>query len=165
MKEVWRENPDYDESKEVWRLEFQFRIEALKDFGALTVDETLDRRRGLFEYGMKWLSLRKPNASRADRSPIDRNWQALMKTEFPGMSCERVPKAKKQASIQALIPAGAGYFTSCAARRGITDYRRASKSFEKDLKAYFARKETTFEDVVNKKIEQDASYRDNDGVL
>lgn len=155
MKEVWKQNPNCDESKEVWRLEFQFRIKALKQFGALTVEDTFERLHGIYEYGMGWLSLRKSAEGRKERSPVDRNWRALMGAKFPGVSCERIPEAKKQAEERVLIRGAAGYLTSYGALRQITDCNHVMMLLSKDLNGYFAHKETTFEGMVRKKIAQD----------
>ncbi len=166
MIPVWQQNPLYQENKDVWRFEVQLRRKPLKEFDCYTVEDTFARLLGVFQYTItKWLTLREPTAGRIERSPVDSNWLALGEATFPGISCERVPAAKKQAEIRNILPRAAGDLTSYGALRGIKDYRHVVMLLEKDLRPYYEQKETTFEQEVQRKMELVAGYRKDRPVL
>ena len=60
LPDLWGE--DFDPGSSVWRLEFQFRREALTEFHFDTVDEVIASVQDLWHYGtVKWLSLARPD--------------------------------------------------------------------------------------------------------
>lgn len=165
MREVWRRCPVYQEEKDVWRVEFQFRRDALTEFGCDTVPDTFERLRGLFDYGLGWLSLRRGSGTRKERLPVDKNWLALGGASFPGESCERVKPEKRKAHRQALVRGAAGYLSSYGAHLRTTDFEKLIPVLSHDMRAYYGHKGTTFEETVLKKIEQDAGYREDELVI
>ena len=157
MEAVWERHPKYDSKKPVWRVEFQFRREALKQFDCDTVTDTFERLQGLFEYGLKWLSLREPKATRDERSPVDKKWAALSKAKFPGQSCKKVREKKLQASRYVLVRGASGFFSSLAASYRIKDSDMAWIVLDDEMRKYYDRMKTSFATVVQKKIDLQVS--------
>ncbi|MGV3590886.1 MAG: replication initiation factor [Gammaproteobacteria bacterium] len=86
LEALWRE-AGWNEWDEVWRLEFQFRREALKEFGALNVSHLDDALAGLWRYAStEWLRLVIPNDSdsTSSRWPTASVWEALQAASWNG---------------------------------------------------------------------------------
>ncbi len=76
-----------DPDRPVWRVEHQFRRPALKAFRLRTVADVLAARQELWEYGMRWISLRDPNGdSNRSRWPEAPVWTAFRKAAL-GSPC------------------------------------------------------------------------------
>jgi hypothetical protein len=151
---IWK---DVDVDRSVWRVEFQFRREALQAFGVDTVADALVDRQGLWEYGTsKWLSLRigAPGDSNRWRSHITREWWTIQRAEI-GSPCSPLVRVRMQAACeQKLVEGLGGYATALAAATGVEgDPERALSLLAPKLTEYMRRKGTTFEDVVARKRE------------
>lgn len=77
LPDLWGEG--YDPSLPVWRVEFQFRREALADFQTKTVDEVIASVQDFWHYATaNWLSLRVPTGdARRRRWPVDPAWEEV----------------------------------------------------------------------------------------
>ena len=79
VKDLWRP-VGWVEDQEVWRLEFEFKREFLKEHGLGSLDTVLDHLDGLWSYATtEWLRLTFPNEADATRSrwPTHDLWQSL----------------------------------------------------------------------------------------
>lgn len=125
LKDLWRER-GWNGSDPVWRLEFQFRHEVLKQFELGGFRAAMDSLKGLWIYAMAYVRLAVPN-------PKDRNrtrwathplWTALGSLDWEGKpgpfyrdySPTRTP-SREFLSRQAFSAA-----TSYMAREGISDF-------------------------------------------
>lgn len=82
--DLWqREATDY-----IWRIEFQVRRPALKQFGINSLDDLKEKQAGLWCYlTTKWFSLRLPDNYKAERKTIHPFWSAVQecfKNHVPG---------------------------------------------------------------------------------
>lgn len=82
--DLWkRESTD-----DIWRIEFQVRRPALKQFGINTLDDLKEKQAGLWGYlTTKWFSLRLPDNDKAERKTIHPFWSAVQgcfKNHVPG---------------------------------------------------------------------------------
>ena len=151
---IWQ---DIDRDKPVWRIEFQFRREALQAFGVDTVADALIQRQGLWQYGTtQWLSLRNiaPGDSNRWRPYVTREWWAIQRAQI-GSPCSPLVRERLQAAAeQKLVEGLGGYATALAAATGVTgDPERALQLLAPKLTEYMRRKGTTFDDVVARKRE------------
>jgi hypothetical protein len=151
---IWK---DVDPDRPVWRVEFQFRREALQAFGVDSVGDALVDRQGLWEYGTsQWLSLRvrAPGDSNRWRSHITREWWTIQRAEI-GSPCSPLVRVRMQAACeQKLVQGLGGYATALAAAAGVDgDPERVLQVLAPKLSEYMRRKGTTFEDVVARKRE------------
>ena len=126
----------------VWRVELQFRRPALKAFGLRTVADVLAARQELWEYGMRWISLRDPNGdtnrSRWPEAPV---WAVLRKAAQGSPCSELVRERKEAASRLRLLRGFVGYATSLAACDDATDdVEAALHDVVPEVRAYLARK-------------------------
>ncbi len=82
--DLWqRESTD-----DIWRVEFQVRRPALKQFGINSLDDLKEKQAGLWGYlTTKWFSLRLPDNNKAERKTIHPFWSAVQecfKNDTPG---------------------------------------------------------------------------------
>jgi hypothetical protein len=148
---IWR---GADRERPVWRVEVQYRRQALKAFGLKTVADVLLLRQDLWDYGMRWLSLREPNGdSNRARWPEAPVWAVLRQAAIGLPRCELVRERREAAARLRLLRGFVGYATSLAACGEDDDLEVALREVVPEVQAYLARKETTFEDVVVRKRE------------
>ena len=155
--ELWH---GWDSERPVWRVEFQFRREALKDFQVdgehlHSVADVLAMRQALWEYATEWLSLRMPTEdSNNSRWPIDPVWEELSQVPIGSPCAELVRKRMRETEERRLIALFAGCASSLAARgygRSLPDtVRRAIPAAERHL----SRDGRTFEHVAARKRER-----------
>jgi hypothetical protein len=149
---IWR---NADRERPVWRVELQFRRPALKAFGLRTVADVLAVRQELWDYGMRWLSLREPDGdSNRSRWPEAPEWRVLREAVMGSPRSELVRERKEAASRQRLLRGFVGYATSLAACGADDDLEEALREVVPEVRAYLARKLTTFDDVVARKREE-----------
>lgn len=110
----------------VWRLEFQFRREALKELGVTTLPSLLTHLFGLWRYATgSWLRLTVPNPDDATQTrwPNHPLWDRLAVVSWgaaDGIPLGRLRKARLP-SDESLFVNGLGGLTSFMASQGITD--------------------------------------------
>ena len=144
----------------VWRIEFQFRREALKDFqvdGAHlhSVATVLAMRQALWEYGTEWLSLRVPTAdSNSSRWPCAPVWEQLRDVRIGSPCAELVRKRVRDAEEQRLLAGFCGYASSLAARGYGTKLSETLLRVQPAAEGYMRKKGRTFEKVTTHKRER-----------
>jgi hypothetical protein len=135
-----------DPDRPVWRAELQFRRPALKAFGLRTVADVLALRQDLWDYGMRWISLREPtadtNRSRWPEAPV---WTVLREA-VQGSPCSELVRERKEAASRLLLLRGfVGYATSLAACDQVDDVEEALREVVPEVQAFLAKKGTTFD--------------------
>ncbi len=133
LEALWWAN-GWDGISPVWRLEFQFRREALRNLSVVTYTDLMTSLRGLWEYATgKWLRHTQPSDTDSTQSrwPLSPLWEAIQKADWQGeRHLERVNLALSQApSDKALFVNGLSPVTSFAAREGILDPGEAFAAF------------------------------------
>ncbi len=113
QEEIWRGR---DPEQPVWRVEFQFRRQALRAFGLETLEQALGSRQGLWEYGMGWISLRRTgkdsNRSRWHQDPV---WSELRQAEIGSPSSPLVRRRVRTAAQDRLLRGFIGYASALGA--------------------------------------------------
>ncbi|EQD76201.1 hypothetical protein B1A_03453, partial [mine drainage metagenome] len=113
QEEIWLGR---DPGQPVWRVEFQFRRRALRGFGLETLEQALRSRQELWEYGMGWISLRRPgkdsNRSRWHQDPV---WTELRRTELGSPSSPLVRQRVRAAAQERLVRGFIGYASALGA--------------------------------------------------
>ena len=134
-------NEKYDTNQEVYRIEFEFNREALKQFGLSQSGETLDAISGLWAFAtQQWLTHRDlTDDSNKSRWPISPEWTEIQSSSIAGskIPLERIQASKDSVKLDALIPALRGYLTSTGSLMGAEDL----KSTMQKVSDYFAKDE------------------------
>lgn len=120
---AWDEN--YDADLDVYRIEFEFNRNALKEFGLNTSNETLNSIAGLWSHAtQEWLTHRdQVEDSNKSRWPISREWNQIQKASIAGsrIPIERIRESKEAVKIEALVAPLRGYLTSIGNLLGADD--------------------------------------------
>ncbi len=153
---VWRNNETYKEGFPVWRIEVQIRREILRELGIETIDEALASLKGLWNFGLTWLELRKPSSNKQKaRWKIDKRWIELKENAyFEGKPCERVRRAKRKADERRIVIMLGGYLTRLAAMYGDHSIKAAITRAGVEYGHYLNERGLDFRDVVQSKIEK-----------
>jgi hypothetical protein len=125
LKPLWK-LAGWDEQSPVWRLEFQYKREALKELGVLEVSDLLQHCGGLWSYAATdWLRLTVPNnddtnQTRWNNHPLWSdlavvNWSQQQASPLSRIRKERIP------CEQSFFVNGLGGLTSFMASQGITE--------------------------------------------
>lgn len=162
LKDIWK-NEGWDEKQKVWRLEFQFRREVLKQLNILSVPDLLANLKNLWEYATHdWLRLTIPNSKdeTQTRWPNHPLWDVLSNAPW---ECDNPIKLKRThlvrpPSDESLFVNGLGGITSFMAREGITDIGEGFGEFLHHAHTYHEnsdlRKDNVFGAYINLKVKQ-----------
>ena len=129
LEPLCREN-GWDGEMPVWRLEFQFRSEVLKQCGLSGLRTILENLNSLWQYGTTdWLKLTKPNESDNTRSrwPIRPIWQELSSIDWKtsGGPLKRIYSHSRAPSEDFIGKVGLRSLASMAALHGIYNFDAA----------------------------------------
>ncbi len=135
---AWNENYNPDET--VFRIEFEFNREALKQFGLNNSNQTLEAISGLWSHAtQEWLTHRiQSEDSNKSRWPISAEWQEIQNSTIAGsrIPIERIYDSKDAVKLESLIAPLRGYLTSFGSLIGADDLNSTMKSagdfFNKD---------------------------------
>jgi len=134
----------WDGYSDVWRLEFQFRRESLRELGIISFNSLKESLAGLWQYASTdWLRLTLPNQSDNTQSrwPTACVWDVLQHAHWSGDDAiSRVPVEKgRPPSDRSLFINGISGLTSFMAREGYSDpiegvhkYIQSAKQFHDD---------------------------------
>jgi len=105
-----------DPERPVWRVEFQYRRKALSSFSIRGVGDALRGRQDLWDYGTRWLSLRrKGRHGDRDRWQEAEEWAALRGAQLGSPRSHLVREHIRGADELRLVRGFVGYATSLAA--------------------------------------------------
>ena len=117
----------------VWRLEFQFRTEVLRQLGLLGFSRVNSSLKGLWAYAMDYFRLTVPNTSDKNRSrwPTHALWKALSAVDWEGNGgpLYRSFSPIRAPSLEFIARQGFGAITSFMAREGFQDFIEAIDAF------------------------------------
>lgn len=157
---LWKE-ARWNGAGNVWRNEFQFRREILKQLGLTTLQQVMDNQTGLWSYAStEWLRLTLPQEADKTRSrwPLHPLWGYISSIDWnsPGgplrrkFSAQRLPKDDRLFSM-AMAP-----MVAFMAREGILDVHQGHPRFMMEFAKYFARlaefRGIEFEDLIAEKV-------------
>lgn len=130
---VWRICPGFDESLPVWRAEVQVRGPVLRELGLRSPAAVLDRIDAIFDYGLRWASLRVPGTdSNLSRCPEHPAWEALRTSQMRSEPLSRVRQARQLATYQSLVPRMRSLVVSAALSLETDDFWTATESLTHD---------------------------------
>ena len=153
MREVWSDR--LDPSQPVWRLEFQFRRQVLKECSLDNAEEVIERRQQLWSYATRWLSLREPSpGSRRVRWPVADVWVQLAQSHVGASQSPLIRKRIKKHDESVLVRGLAGYTSSLAALSGISDLDVTMAVSRRRLASYMNSTGRDFRDMVLAKRER-----------
>ncbi|MHB8510113.1 MAG: hypothetical protein ACYDGR_15975 [Candidatus Dormibacteria bacterium] len=145
----------HDTTAPVWRVEFQFRRKGLLSFGVRTVDDILDSRQDLWEYGTRWLSLRTPGAHsqswRWDEAP---EWSELRETSMGSPRCGLVRGRIRHDNERRLVAGFVGYASSIGAGSSQDDMEGSLRRAAALARGYLRERGRTFDALVAHKRER-----------
>lgn len=116
----------WDGYSDVWRLEFQFRRQALRELGIISFNSLKESLAGLWQYAsIDWLRLTLPNQSDNTQSrwPTACVWSVLQHAQWSGNdTVSRIPvETGRPPSDRSLFINGLSGITSFMARDGYSD--------------------------------------------
>jgi hypothetical protein len=153
MREVWGDR--LDPSQPVWRLEFQLRRQVLKECSLDDPERVVNRRKQLWTYAMRWLSLREaiPGMRRA-RWPIADVWAELVRSEVGTPQSPLIRQRIRNHDEAVLVRGLAGYASSLAASAGVNDLDVTMAVSRRRLVEYMDITGRDFRDLVRAKRER-----------
>lgn len=93
--ELWNR----ESSEDIWRIEFQVRRPALKQFGVNSIADLKEKETGLWLYlTSKWFSLRLPDNDKAERRTVHLFWCAVQEC-FTENSLDEVKRVWRPAQV------------------------------------------------------------------
>jgi hypothetical protein len=156
--ELWKR----ESTEDIWRIEFQVRRPALKQFGINSLDDLKEKQAGLWHYlTSKWFSLRLPDKEKAERRTIHPLWcavQGCFKQNAPDNEVKRVCGSAGTASPEWHLSHIDGCLSSFAARLGITNRDDALHELQNRLNR--RNNNTDFENACIKKAIQRGTLSD-----
>lgn len=131
----------WDESRDVWRLEFQFMRESLRSLEIQFISDLEDSLSGLWEYAtIKWLRHTVPNPMDKTQSRWHSSgwWSAMQAIDWGvGESLSRKPLETGRVPIdRTLFVNGISALTSFMAREGIIDPYEGTNRYLQSAKEY-----------------------------
>ena len=140
--DIWRDL-GWDGFQPVWRLEFQFRRDALRELEIKTFSQYMAKLSGLWRYATeRWLRLTVPNDTDTTQSrwPLHPMWKVLVQADW---KVEMKQEVRRRSTPKVGGPSdhylffnGLSPLTSFMAREGITDVEKGIHEFFLQAKDY-----------------------------
>ncbi|MEZ5489189.1 MAG: replication initiation factor [Gammaproteobacteria bacterium] len=164
LEALWRQ-AGWDGDKDVWRLEFQFRREALRTLDIVSYQELKNCLAGLWQYCThQWLKHTVPNPADKTQSrwPVSSFWAVLQSADWGDanqMYLKRhTVERGRPPSDKFLFVNGLSPLTSFSAREGFTHAGEASEAFLKAAQDYHDGTSqitgVSFDDYYRNKVEE-----------
>jgi hypothetical protein len=137
---LWADN-GWTSPDAVYRLEVQFRRQALKELGINLVSQLVESHDKLWRYFTEdWLRLAVPAPDEnRSRWPLDPLWQALSEAPLAAPKSGRLKRFRYERVPEddRLLRPIAGFLTSFMAKRNIKDAKTGLREMGSDLKRYY----------------------------
>ena len=145
LHDIWK-SEGWNEQQKVWRLEFQFRREVLKQLNILSVPDLLANLKNLWEYATNdWLRLTIPNSKdeTQTRWPNHPLWDILSNAPWKSDNPLKLKRTHlvRPPTDESLFVNGLGGITSFMAREGITDLGEGFGEYLDHARQYHNRQE------------------------
>lgn len=153
--DLW--GPAFSPESAVYRVEFEFGRESLREFELTTPAETVAAAASLWAYATEWLSYRTPSThADRDRWPVAAEWEAIRRPSLRGQALprERITKGRCRGELRRLTPALNGYVASFAAFAGHDTIEDACSALPEHLREYERRSGRAFCSRVHEKRRQ-----------
>jgi len=151
--DVWGRN--YDPTRNVTRVEFEFSRAGLVEFGVDTPTRALTIASELWAYATcSWLSLRVPTDDETrSRWPIDERWQHVQRSSLAGgcAPAVRIRAGQREGQMRTLRKLATGVLSSMAVPMGTVDIADTLLATENELLLYELVSRKAFADRVDEK--------------
>jgi hypothetical protein len=150
LPDLWGER---DESKPVWRVEFQLRRAVISEFGLTGADEVLASVQDIWEHcAGEWLTLRerRPNRQRA-RWPVDASWAEVRAVRIAPSRTGVIRRRVSEANETMLVRQLQGHLSSWAAMRGHEELGPTLRALDPRVTRYLRERDRTFASEVRRK--------------
>jgi len=137
---IWKK-AGWDGVSYVWRLEYQYRRDVLRELLILKANNLVDILSPLWLYSTRdWLKLTIPSATDGTQSrwPIHPLWLQLIDSSWSGKRGEQLMRIRKERLPQSdyLYINGLSAITSIMARDGLADFDEAMEIYKKEAHAF-----------------------------
>ncbi len=137
---VWKRS-GWDGESDIWRLEFQYRRDVLKELLILSVEQLIDKLPALWVYSTRdWLKLTLPSETDTTQSrwSLHPLWLKLIAAKWQGKRGEPLMRTRKQRlpDDDYLFINGLSSITSIMARDGLANFDEAIEVFKQEAHAY-----------------------------
>jgi hypothetical protein len=160
MKDSWSD--DYNPALPVYRMEFEIKREAIRQFQVSTPADVLAAVADMWRYCTHdWLRLCVPtDDGTRSRWPLDPSWEVVQHASLrqAELGLARVRAKKGAASLARVIPQLVGYLVAFAALVGTRTLKETLASLPLHVAAYEQRTELSFAARVTKRL-KDMSFR------
>ena len=128
--EIWQR----ESTEDIWRIEFQLRRPALKQFGINSLDDLKKKKAGVWlNLTSKWFSLRLPDNEKAERKTIHPFWCAVQECFGADKEVKRVCGSARTVAPEWYLSHIDGCLASFAALLGITNRNDALDELQSRL--------------------------------
>tara|TARA_R110002167_G_scaffold89012_1_gene239925 strand:+ start:5539 stop:6684 length:1146 start_codon:yes stop_codon:yes gene_type:complete len=140
LEELWRQQ-GWDGVSEVWRLEFQFRRQALRDLNVVRYTDLIESLASIWRYStFEWLRHTTSNSTDLNQSrwPSSALWQALQAAPWSGLNeVKRVNSERSRGPTdRSLFINGLSTLTSFMARANLLDAGEAALAYVEAAREY-----------------------------
>lgn len=154
--DVW--GSQFDGSRPVLRVEFEFGRSALREFGTDSPTEVLEAAGGLWASAAEdWLTFRDRSSDQTrSRWPLSAEWRQIQHPSMRGeaIGLERTRAGKRKGSLRKLMPALNGYLASFGALVDTEDIPDTLAALPQHLRDYELRSGVTFANRVHDKRQE-----------
>jgi hypothetical protein len=150
MQELWAGQPDYRPDEDVWRFEAQYRREALRGMGIISVEEAFKRLQAALIIGLYWIAPRVRTEDNLSRCELQAWWRELL-AKFPGEPLPRIKQAKRVSGFNVLVPQMLGLLVSAAAYAEVYTVEAAMRLQMDAFRSYIADHDKSFGERVRER--------------
>lgn len=159
LYDIWKKQ-GWDGESVVWRVEFEFHTETLKQIGLRSIDPAMENQNELWSaVTQHWLKLVIPNPHDSNRSrwPIHPVWKEIQNATSKGAEpIIKEVKKTKTPNDDTLFVNGLGYLISFMATRRITDLNEAVMQYVKEAETFYSLRGQSLPIEVNGKLRERA---------
>lgn len=139
--------------EDVWRVEYQLRRPALKEYGIETLADLSSKLGGIWAYlTTDWFSLRLPDNAKVERRTVHPFWEAVqgLATRFgPQQALDRITKEEAVPTLDSSTTHLASCLPAYGARRGARNLDETLLCFQNDASLFWF--DRNFEEQLNRK--------------
>ncbi|QKI88901.1 hypothetical protein [Thiomicrorhabdus xiamenensis] len=140
LYDLWK-SQGWDGESIVWRIEFEFHTEVLKQIGLREIEKAISNQAELWAAVTKhWLKLVIPNPNDSNRSrwQVHPVWEEVQQATSLGAEpiVKEVAKVRLPSS-ETLFVNGLGYLISFMASRRITNFEEGLKAYSEEAENYY----------------------------
>ena len=151
--DIWEKNNM--DIKNVWNVEFELKNEFFRNYNIFSPEELIEHLNTIWQFlTCEWLLKINIDNKRIDRCSTNDLWK-IVQNGYSNFNSQELVKRDRQKDSEALaaIPAIAGYLTTYAAKRGITDITSAVYEILQESENYLlTRKNSYLNNEIKKKI-------------